>query len=97
MTILKLSRLCDQLIRNGHARKKVCVQKDTFSSPLENDGAVILPIDKGGLLSFPMIDDDGGVKILADGSESSHTALVLCGDEDPNATFNVGAYIDQGT
>ena len=83
MTIGKFQKLLTDLVENGHARKRVCVQKDTFKHILEEDGAVILDVDSAGLMSFPMCDDDGGVKTLADGTESCHTALVIKGDYDP--------------
>jgi len=79
MTIGKLSKLLIKMIEQGHARKRVCVQKDTFSHPLEDDVCVILNVEKAEMVCFPMLDDDGGTKILADGRERYNTALVIRG------------------
>jgi hypothetical protein len=84
MTIGKLQKLLTAMVENGHGRKRVCVQKDTFKHILEEDGAVILDVESAGLESFPMMDDDGFTKTLADGTESCHTALVIKGDFDPS-------------
>ena len=84
MTIGKLHKLLTDMIAKGHARKRVYVNKATFYHALEEDGAVILDVEEARITSFPMMDDDGGVKELADGTESCHTALVLAGDYDPD-------------
>ena len=83
MTIGRLQKLLTVLVEKGHARKRVCVQKNTFRHALEDEGAIILDVDTAGLESFPLMGDDGGTKERADGSESCHTALVIKGDADP--------------
>jgi hypothetical protein len=80
MTIAKMHKLLGEMIQNGHGRKRVCVDKSTFRHPLEGDGAVILDVDSMEVVSFPMLDDDGFTKTRSDGSESCHTAAVICGD-----------------
>ena len=83
MTIGKLHKILTRLIENGHARKGVCVQKETFRHDMESDGAVILDVKTADLEFFPMIQEDGGT-LLDNGDESCHTAIVLRGDYDPN-------------
>lgn len=80
MTVYQLLKILTILVDKGHARKRVCVQKDTFSHPLEDDGAVILDVKSASIMSFPMIDDDGFAKVLADGTDSCHTACVIKGE-----------------
>ncbi len=84
LTIGRLHTILADLISQGHARKRVCVQKDTFYCVAEDDGAVILGVVSADLECFPMMDEDGGTKILTNGQESCHTAVVLKGDHDPN-------------
>lgn len=82
MTIGRLHTVLADLISKGHARKKVCVQKNTFYCVAENDGAVILGVVTADLECFPMMQEDGGI-MLDSGNESCHTAVVLKGDHDP--------------
>jgi len=95
MTINKLQKLLAKLIEEGHGRKRVCVDKATFKHPLEEDGAVILGVEAAAIQIFPMLDDDGGVKILADGTESRHTALVFRGDHDPDEALKMEKLLEQ--
>lgn len=79
MTIYKLHNLLSDLIRKGHGRKPVCVDKSKVTNPLEADGAVILEIHNAEIMCIPMLDDDGWQKYNKDGSESSRRCLVLTG------------------
>jgi hypothetical protein len=79
MTIGRLHKLLGKMIEQGHARKKVCINKDSFFHPLEGDGAVILEAETAQIEAHPMIDDDGFTKFRADGSESMHTSLIIGG------------------
>ncbi|MEM9414963.1 MAG: hypothetical protein AAGA29_05725 [Planctomycetota bacterium] len=79
MTAKQLHDLLGVLIQQGHARKPVRVDKSSFRHPLEDDGCVILDIEKVTLRSVPNIDDDGGSKMNKDGSESYRQTIVLDG------------------
>lgn len=79
MTVKKLHELLGKLIEQGHARKPVRVDKPTFYSPLEDDGAVVLDVHRVDLQSVPNINDDGGVKQCSDGRESLMSTVVLGG------------------
>lgn len=74
MTIGRLHKLLGRMIDQGHARKKICINKESFSHPLEGDGAVILEVETAQIESYPMLDDDGFTK-----ENSCHTSLVLGG------------------
>lgn len=79
MTINKLLELCEVAISAGHGRAKVCVEKPTFTHPLEDDGAVILDVSAASVESVVQIDDDGGTKTNARGRECYRTCFVLYG------------------
>lgn len=81
MTLNKLKKIIDGLIAEGHGRRLVCINKDTFTHPLEGDGCVILPIDRVIVDSVLQIDDDGGTKELADGSEAYRINVIMVGDD----------------
>lgn len=80
MTAYKLHKELSKLIEQGHARKPVTIDKETFIHPLECDGAMILPVDFFVVEWIPNADDDGGVKINKDGSESGKVNVVLKGE-----------------
>ncbi len=79
MTINQLHKLTAKLIAAGAGRRGVCVSKDTFTHPLESDGATIVDVEHAGLKSFPMLDDDGGMAVDSRGREKNSVALVLEG------------------
>ena len=81
MQVRTLHALLGQLIEQGHANKPVCIDKLSFSHPLEEDGAVILDV-RGvtGPRFIPTTDDDGGTKWNRDGSESGKMTVVLVGE-----------------
>lgn len=80
MTVQRMHRLLGQLIEQGHGRKPVCINKETFKDPLEDDGACIMDVE---LIEGPTFvgwtDDDGGTKWNQDGSESGRTVVILKG------------------
>ncbi len=88
MTINQLNKLTGKLVAKGAGRRGVCVSKDTFTHPLESDGATILDVVKGDLEVFPIADDDGGTKVTAKGLEVVGMALVLQGGESGDALRN---------
>lgn len=86
MTVKQLYRRLETIIDAGHGRKHVCVNKQTFTHPLESDGACILEISAIEIQTFEMLDDDGWLKELADGSIGMRTCAVITGgSEAPDA------------
>lgn len=80
MTVARLHKLLGKLVEKGHGRKPVCIDKRTFSHPLENDGCTILGVDAiEGPRFIPNCDDDGGFKENSDGTESGRMTVVLKG------------------
>lgn len=80
LTINKLHKELTKLIKNGHGRKRVMINKNTFTHPLESDGCVILPIKDIGITTYIILDDDGGHKEKKDGSECLNTSCLLIGE-----------------
>lgn len=81
MNVQQLHQALGVLVAQGHGRKPVCVNKNTFRHPLEGDGAVILGVKAvKGPEWIQMTDDDGGPKVNADGSESGRYTVILEGD-----------------
>lgn len=81
MTIIKLNKLLTALIAQGHGRKKVNIDKSSFTHPLESDGCVILPVEELEVIRYGLSDDDGGTKCRQDGTECSESSLVLFGGD----------------
>lgn len=80
MTVAALHKKLGQLIKAGHGRKPVAINKPTFTDPCEQDGAVILAVHGvEGPRWIYTCDDDGGVKINKDGSEAAKRIVVLFG------------------
>lgn len=82
MTVNQLRKLLDTLIANGHGRKPVCIDKRTFTNPLEDDGATIMPVERvNGPEFIRKMDEDGGTKLNADGTEAGSRNVILRGNE----------------
>lgn len=85
-TVSALHKALGKLIEEGQGRKIVCVDKESFQHPCEGDGsAVILELAGLGIKWVQMADDDGGIKVNKDGTESGRTFLVLAGGSGANA------------
>lgn len=82
LTINQLWKQLGELIEQGHKRKPVCIDKRSFTHPLESDGCVILHVHDANIAHIDQCDDDGGLKENKDGSISSRTCLVLSGYDD---------------
>lgn len=82
ITIGKLHKILGEMIENGHARKPVTIDKETFTHNLESDGVSILPVESAKIKWIRLADDDGGVKTNKDGSESGRYNLVLTGGDE---------------
>lgn len=79
-TVARLHKLLGALIDQGHGRKPVLVNKETFYDPREDDGCVLLKIfGVEGPRWICTADDDGGVKVNKDGTEAGSQVVVLYG------------------
>jgi hypothetical protein len=81
MNINQLHKITAQLKEQGAGRRGVCVSKETFTHPLESDGATILSVERAALEVFGIMDADGGTEVDSRGREKSEMALVLGGNE----------------
>lgn len=79
-TVNRLYKELGKLIEQGHGRKHVYINKDTFTHPLEGDGCVILPVESVDMEWYPILDGDGGTKLKANGEECARESLVLKGE-----------------
>lgn len=79
MTINGLKKILDKLCADGRGRYAVCVDKDTFRHPCEADGTTILNVETVDFEPVLQSDDDGGIKINKDGTESHRQCLVFKG------------------
>lgn len=79
MTVIRLRRILDGLIAEGHGRKPVVVDKPSFVHSLEADGAVILDLYKVNVEWVRMLADDGGTQENKDGTEHGKVQCVLRG------------------
>ena len=83
MTVSKLHKQLSELIAAGHGRKPVCINKRTFNHRMEQDGAVIMPVESvSGPTFIGTADDDGGTKFNRDGTEAGRYSVVLAGGEE---------------
>ncbi len=83
MTVSRLHKQLTDLIAAGHGRKPVCINKRTFNNRLEQDGAVIMPVEiVYGPVFINTADDDGGTKFNRDGTEAGRYTVVLAGGEE---------------
>lgn len=79
LTVGRLHAILGGMVSAGHARKRVHVDKDTYTHNLECDGAVVLGVYRCEIQVLGNIDDDGGMKFRKDGTESISTLVVLSG------------------
>ncbi|AVS67889.1 hypothetical protein C8245_21430 [Paracidovorax avenae] len=80
MTVAALHKALGKLIEQGHGRKPVQVNKQSFQHPLEDDGVVIMDIELiEGPRWIPEADDDGGTKWNKDGTEAGRRVVLLKG------------------
>ncbi|OQA29576.1 MAG: hypothetical protein BWY57_03291 [Betaproteobacteria bacterium ADurb.Bin341] len=83
MTVFRLHKQLSELIAAGHGRKPVCINKRTFNHRMEEDGAVILPVESvSGPEFIGTTDDDGEMKFNRDGTEAGRYTVVLSGGEE---------------
>ena len=82
LTVGRLHKLLGQMIEQGHARRGVCVSKETFRDNREGDGCTILQAYDCRVKRINLADDDGGTAINKDGSERTTTVAILFGNSD---------------
>lgn len=87
MTINNLYKILGKLIEQGEGRRQVHVDKSSFYHALESDGVVVLPVKSVLVRAVPLLDDDGGVKELANGMEAHRVCMIMHG----------GHYTETGT
>lgn len=88
MTIARLHKQLTALMEKGHGRKRVCIDKATFTDPLEDDGVTVMNVTDATEMTINVADGDGWTATNADGSEKTRKVLVLGGGhlrEVPNA------------
>lgn len=79
-TVARLHKELGKLIEQGHGRKPVQINKQSFQHVLEDDGVVIMDIKAiEGPRWITEADDDGGTKWNRDGSEAGRRVVVLKG------------------
>lgn len=79
-TVARLHKELGKLIEQGHGRKPVQINKQSFQHVLEDDGVVIMDIKAiEGPRWITEADDDGGTKWNRDGSEAGRRVVVLNG------------------
>lgn len=84
MTVNGLLKILNKAVADGHGRRRIHIDKASFSHPLESDGCCILPVCSAGTEHFLITGDDGFVDTLADGSERGEVGFVLRGDHTPD-------------
>ena len=84
-TVNQLHKRLSSLIEQGHGRKPVVVDKESYKHNCESDGVTILGLSGLDIQWVPISDDDGGTKLNKDGSESGRKCLVLVGDTRANS------------
>lgn len=80
ITVNKLKVFIENAIKNGHGRCKICIDKNSFRSPLEADGATVLDVESVSIDLVEMADGDGFLIVNSDGSVRTKTVMVLKGD-----------------
>ncbi len=79
-TVARLHKELGKLIEQGHGRKPVQINKQSFQHILEDDGVVIMDITSiDGPLWITEADDDGDTKWNRDGTEAGRRAVILKG------------------
>lgn len=80
-TVARLHKELGKLIEQGHGRKPVHINKQSFHHILEDEGVVIMDIESiEGPRWIPISDDDGGTKWNRDGTEAGMRVVILRGD-----------------
>lgn len=79
MTVRKLIAILQRALLDGHGNCAACIDKQTFTHPLESDGACILDINGCRFESVQMLNEDGGMWHGKHGREKYRATIVLYG------------------
>lgn len=80
-TLGQLHEALGKLIESGvKKRTRVCVSKESFTHPCEDDGATILSVYEVDHEWVTTGDDDGGTKFDSKGRECGSVLVVLYGN-----------------
>lgn len=79
MTVNKLLKLLQSAADRGLGRCPVCIDKPTFTHPLESDGAIILDVSGVRDESVQMLNDDGGITHGPRDTERYRYSIILHG------------------
>lgn len=79
MTVNKLYKLLGKMVADGQGRLEVCINKDTFTHPLEGDGCVIQSVMGAEIEAVVQMDGDGWTKVTKRGQECYRRTAVLYG------------------
>ena len=80
LTVNQLHKLLGKLIEEGHGRDQVCIDKRTFSHPLEGDGVCILAVGGVEFQHISQVDGDGFRMETKRGHEITRRTVVIHGE-----------------
>ena len=69
MTVGQLNKITSEMVKNGKSRMNVCIDRSTFTHPLESDGLVIMDVSSADTQTFSLMDGDGFTELRKDGTE----------------------------
>jgi hypothetical protein len=78
MTVNQLHKALGKLIEKGEKRTQVCIDKTSFTHPLESDGCQILNVDGLKVECVLQMQDDGGT-LDSSGNERFKRSCILFG------------------
>lgn len=83
MTLGKLHKELGKLLASDKklARKKVVINKRTFTHPLESDGCCMLDVKRINVQTYNILNDDGGLLDDKSGNEKLTSSVVLSGTD----------------
>lgn len=79
MTLNQLYKRLGKLLEQGHGRRTVGIDKQSFQDNRENDGPMILPVCEIDVEWIGDADDDGGIAHNKDGTERGRVTVILGG------------------
>jgi hypothetical protein len=82
MTVSALYKKLQIMIVAGHGRRRVVINKRSFTHPLESDGCCMLDIVSVSTQVYNKMNDDGGF-LDENGNEKFMRSVVLSGEEAP--------------
>jgi hypothetical protein len=79
MTVNQLHKILGELVAKNKGRMHVCIDKDTFQHPLEEDGCTIIDVKSGAIEDIEISSDDGGAEFNKDGTIRHRHMFVMKG------------------